>query len=52
VSTEKPGIFHRVTYIQRLFTEGGLAPSEPGDTVGEEARVPYTAWYFFYREQR
>ena len=51
VSSEGPGIFHRVTYIQRVFTEGGLAPADAGDFVGEEARVPYTAWYVFYREQ-
>jgi hypothetical protein len=49
VSSEGPGIFKRVTYIQRLNTVGGLAPSEPGDFVGEEARVPYTAEYYFYR---
>ena len=52
VSTEGPGIFRRVTYIQRLYTVGGLAPADPGGRVGEEARVPYTAWYFFYREHR
>jgi hypothetical protein len=49
VSSEGPGIFRRVTHIQRLFTTGGLAPAEPGDFVGDEARTPYTAWYFFYR---
>jgi hypothetical protein len=52
VSSTGPGLFHRVTYIQRLFTEGGLAPSEPGDFVGEEARVPYSAWYVFYRSHK
>lgn len=52
VSNDRPGIFSRITYIQRLYTEGGLIPTEPGEVVGEEARVPYTAWYFFYREQR
>ena len=51
VSTKGPGIFHRVTFIQRLNTVGGIAPTEPGDFVGEEARVPYTAEYFFYRAQ-
>jgi hypothetical protein len=49
VSTEGPGIFHRVTFIQRVNTVGGNAPTEPGDFVGEEARVPYTTEYFFYR---
>jgi hypothetical protein len=49
VSSDAPGIFHRVTHIQRLYTTGGLAPAEPGDFDGDEARIPYTAWYFFYR---
>ena len=50
-SAQGPGIFHRITYIQRVNTVGGKAPTEPGDFVGEEARVPYTADYFFYRAQ-
>jgi Protein of unknown function (DUF3455) len=29
VSSEGPGIFHRVTYIQRVNTVGGLAPPVP-----------------------
>jgi hypothetical protein len=49
VSADGPGIFHRVTYIQRVNTVGGVAPSGPGTTVGEERQVPYTAEYFFYR---
>jgi hypothetical protein len=44
-----PGIFERVTFIQRVNTVGGLAPSTPGSTTGAEVRVPYTAEYFFYR---
>jgi hypothetical protein len=51
VSSEGPGIFHRVTYIQRLFTTGGLAPADAGDFLGEEAHAPYTAWYVFYRQK-
>lgn len=47
VSTEGPGPFQKVTYIQRVNTTGGLAPA-PGGTVGDEVRVPYTAEYFFY----
>src|SRR5262249_17204845 len=46
---EGPGIFAQVTYIQRVNTVGGKAPTAPGDYVGQEARVPYTAEYFFYR---
>ena len=49
VSNQGPGIFHRVTHIQRVYTVGGLAPADAGDFVGEEARVSYTAWYVFYR---
>jgi Protein of unknown function (DUF3455) len=50
VSSQGPGIFERVTFIQRLNTAGGLAPTDPGVSVGETARVPYTAEYFFYRK--
>jgi hypothetical protein len=52
VATQGPGIFQNVTYIQRVNTVGGLAPSEAGDYVGEEARVPYAADYYFYRKHR
>lgn len=52
VSTDGPGIFHQVTYIQRVNTVGGLAPAAPGSFVGAEARVPYTAEYYFYRARR
>jgi hypothetical protein len=48
-TSEGPGVFHRVTYIQRVNTVGGLAPATVGNTVGQEAQVPYTAEYFFYR---
>ena len=49
VTAKGPGILHRVTYIQRVNTVGGLAPAAPGAFVGEESRVPYAAEYFFYR---
>jgi hypothetical protein len=49
-STEGPGIFQDVTFIQRLYTVGGKAPDVPGDFPGQIARVPYTADYFFYRK--
>ena len=49
VSAAGPGIFRGVTYIQRVHTTGGNAPLQPGTSVGEEARVPYTADYLFYR---
>jgi Protein of unknown function (DUF3455) len=49
VSTEGPGIFDRVTYIHRVNTTGGLAPTAPGPSIGAEVEVPYTAEYYFYR---
>jgi hypothetical protein len=51
VTAEGPGIFHRVTSIQRVNTVGGNAPATPGTAVGQEARVPYKAQYVFYRAQ-
>ena len=50
VSTSGPGIFNSVTFIQRLNTTGGVAPTSPGLIVGQTVEVPYTAEYFFYRE--
>ena len=52
VSHEGPGIFEQVTYLQRVNTVGGKAPTDPGDFPGEVVRVPYTAEYFFYRAHR
>ncbi|MBE1468978.1 hypothetical protein H4W33_008052 [Kibdelosporangium phytohabitans] len=42
-----PGKLGKVTYIQRLKTRGGAAPSVPC-TEGITASVPYTADYVFY----
>lgn len=50
VDSDGPGIFDRTTYIHRVNTVGGLAPAQPGQTIGEEARIPYTADYYFYRQ--
>jgi hypothetical protein len=44
-----PGIFSRVAFIQRVNTAGGVAPAAAGAAVGEEAHVPYTTEYLFYR---
>jgi hypothetical protein len=49
VSSEGPGVFKRTTFIQRVNTAGGLAPTTPGAFIGAEARVPYTTEYYFYR---
>ncbi len=48
VSSQGPGVFDGVTFIQRLETVGGTAPSTPGSAVGQQAQVPYTAEYLFY----
>jgi hypothetical protein len=47
--TSGPGIFADITYIQRVNTTGGKAPETDGAFVGQVARMPYTADYFFYR---
>jgi hypothetical protein len=51
VSTEGPGVLERTTYIQRVNNAGGLAPSDPPTQADQEAPVPYTAEYYFYRAQ-
>ena len=41
------------TFVQRLNTTGGLAPSTGCSSltdVGNQAFVPYTADYFFYKK--
>lgn len=44
-----PGVFRGVNRILRVNTVGGNAPTISGSVVGEVARVPYTAEYYFYR---
>ena len=51
VRTEGTGIFAGTTFIQRVHTIGGKAPAVDGTVVGQVARVPYTADYFFFRKQ-
>jgi hypothetical protein len=48
------GQFSNVTYIQRLDTVGGLAPTSGCDAahLGASARVDYTATYYFYEASR
>ncbi len=41
------GRMSKVSYIQRLDTVGGIAPSG-GCSAGATANVPYTATYYFY----
>ena len=51
VSTTGTGMFTDVTYVQRVATSGGKAPASgcAADNLAAEARVPYTADYYFYR---
>jgi Protein of unknown function (DUF3455) len=42
------GIFSKVTYIQRLNTEGGKPASPTCEKLTDRVRVPYTATYYFY----
>ena len=53
-TNEGTGTFARVTYIQRVDTEGGVAPAGGCDQahVNNEARIPYKANYYFYVPQR
>jgi hypothetical protein len=52
-STRGEGMFARVTFIQRLDTQGGKAPASGCDAAhqGSEVRVDYTATYAFYSGQ-
>ena len=49
-SNSGPGIFAKTTGIQRLYTVSGKAPTEgcDRDHAGKEARVSYSAQYYFY----
>jgi len=49
-SNEGVGRFARVSFIQRLDTKGGKAPTEGCDAAhaGQEKRVEYAATYLFY----
>jgi hypothetical protein len=44
------GLFSKVTYIQRVHTEGGIAPAKKCAKAqeGKEIRVKYKATYIFY----
>jgi len=48
-------VMTQVTFVQRLNTNGGVAPTEgcsfAGD-VGKQVLVPYTADYYFFRENK
>jgi hypothetical protein len=46
-STSGSGTLSQAAYIQRLFTDGGVAPG-PGCDAGDILQVPYGADYYFY----
>ena len=50
-SVEGSGVLTHTTFIQRVNTTGGVAPSAPPTQAGLEERVPYTADYFFFRAE-
>ena len=43
------GYFADVTSVQRVQTSGGAAPAGACAGAGAQARVPYTAAYYFFR---
>jgi hypothetical protein len=49
-SNDGPGAFRTVTYVQRLETAGGVAPTEGchQSAAGAERAVEYGATYTFY----
>jgi hypothetical protein len=51
IAHDGPGLFSQVSYVQRLDTTGGTAPTTGCDAahLGDRARVPYTAHYLFYK---
>jgi hypothetical protein len=51
-TSQGPGVFEGTTYIQRVNTTGGLAPATAPTQAGQEARVPYTADYYFFRNSQ
>jgi hypothetical protein len=48
VTNTGPGLFANVSFIQRLNTTGGKAPSTNPTQAGLLAKVPYTATYVFF----
>jgi hypothetical protein len=51
-STAGNGLFSRVTYIQRLYTDGGKPPAQGCDQDQTEVLVEYSAQYLFYAPQQ
>jgi hypothetical protein len=51
IPSSEEGMFAGVTSVQRVNTRGGSAPRDGcnADSAGAEARVPFTAEYYFYK---
>jgi hypothetical protein len=50
-SLEGEGVLTRVTSIQRIHTDGGVAPNAStcdASAAGKESRSAYSADYYFY----
>lgn len=49
-STSGHGVFHAVTFVQRVATKGGKAPDHGCDakSAGTETRADYSADYYFF----
>jgi hypothetical protein len=43
------GVLNKVVYVQRISTQGGVAPAKPPIRSGTKVGVPYTATYVFYK---
>jgi hypothetical protein len=50
-SSEGAGVFNQAKGVLRISTHGGIAPAQGCDEAhaGQEARVPYTASYWFLK---
>jgi hypothetical protein len=42
------GVLNKVVYVQRISTQGGVAPANPPTRVGTKIGVPYMATYVFF----
>ncbi len=51
ITSSPQGRFGGITHVLRLNTIGGTVPATAGAFVGDEARVPYTAEYYFYKAE-
>lgn len=52
VEVDGIGMFSDTTFVQRVNTSGGNAPTNPGTYDGQPVNVPFAAEYIFYRAAR